>query len=124
MRSSLNGIEHGRREQNIARLAFLSLPGAELVIGTGVVGALSSGLKAGDLVLSDRALTIDADGRVAEHLTALADPQCGGGRSLAVAGLEYSTGAILTADSVLAVAGKRRAKEAPARSRSTWKPPR
>lgn len=108
-------ICHGigyQRAADTARRAFDLMPGAELVIGTGVVGALSSGLKAGDLVLSDRALTIDADGRVAEHLTALADPQVSAARrSLAVAGLKYSTGAILTADSVLAVAGKRRAKE-------------
>ena len=48
-----HGIGH-RRAAQTARRAFDLIPGAELVIGTGVVGALSSGLKPGDLVLSDR----------------------------------------------------------------------
>ena len=67
-----HGIGH-RRAAEVARRAFDSMPGAELVIGTGVVGALSSGLKPGDLVLSDRIMTIDGDGLVAEQVIAVSD---------------------------------------------------
>ena len=89
------------------------MPGAELVIGTGVVGALSSGLKPGDLVLSDRILLIDGEGQVAEQVIAVSDSHLRAvGRSLASAGIAYSTGAILTSHRVLATgAEKRRAKD-------------
>jgi adenosylhomocysteine nucleosidase len=107
-----HGIGH-RRASEAARRAFDRIPGAELVIGTGVVGALSSGLKPGDLVLSDRVLTIHPDGRLAEEVTAVSDVHLRAvGRSLAVAGIAYSTGAILTSHRVLKTgAEKRRAKE-------------
>jgi nucleoside phosphorylase len=107
-----HGIGH-RQATEAARRAFDSMPGAELVIGTGVVGALSSGLKPGDLVLSDRVLTIDGDGRMAEQVIAVSDSHLRAvGRSLASAGLAYSTGAILTSHRILASgAEKRRAKE-------------
>jgi adenosylhomocysteine nucleosidase len=107
-----HGIGH-RRATEAARRAFDSMPGAELVIGTGVVGALSSGLKPGDLVLSDRILTIDGDGQVAEQVIAVSDSHLRAvGRSLASAGIAYSTGAILTSHRVLATgAEKRRAKK-------------
>jgi adenosylhomocysteine nucleosidase len=107
-----HGIGH-KRAAETARRAFDRIPNAELVIGTGVVGALSGGLKPGDLVLSDRTIMIHPDGKVdeqvtnvsAEHLRAI-------GRSLAIAGIAYSTGAILTSHRVLATgAEKRRAKE-------------
>jgi nucleoside phosphorylase len=107
-----HGIGH-RRATEAARRAFDSIPGAELVIGTGVVGALSSGLKPGDLVLSDRVLTLDGDGQVAEQVIAVSDSHLRQvGRSLSNAGIVYSTGAILTSHRVLATAAeKRRAKE-------------
>jgi adenosylhomocysteine nucleosidase len=110
-------VGHGigsRRAAEIARRAFELITGAELVIGTGVVGALSSGLKPGDLVLSDRILTLHADGRIDEQITAVGDAELRAvGRSLAIAGIAYSTGAILTSQRVLATsAEKRRAKEA------------
>ena len=107
-----HGIGH-RRATEAARRAFDSIPGAELVIGTGVVGALSSGLKPGDLILSDRVLTFDADGKVAEQVLAVGDSHLRAvGHSLASAGIAYSTGAILTSHRVLATgAEKRRAKE-------------
>lgn len=107
-----HGIGH-RRATETARRAFDSIPDAELVIGTGVVGALSSGLKPGDLVLGDRVMMMDGDGRVAEQVIAVADLHSSSvGRSLASAGIAYSTGAILTSHRVLATgADKRRAKE-------------
>ena len=107
-----HGIGH-KRATETARRAFDLIPNAELVIGTGVVGALSGGLKPGDLVLCDRTIMMHGDGRVddqviaisAEHLRAI-------GSSLATAGIAYSTGAILTSHRVLATgAEKRRAKE-------------
>ena len=109
-------VGHGigrSRASDTARRAFDLIPGAELVIGSGVAGALSSGLKLGDLVLSDRVLTIHADGRVAEQVTAVGDAHLRAvGRALAIAGLAYSTGAILTSHRVLATgAEKRHAKE-------------
>jgi len=107
-----HGIGH-RRTTEIARHTFDLMPGAELVIGTGVVGALSSGLKPGDLVLADRILAIDADGRIDEQVSTVGGDHIRAiGRSLASAGIAYSTGAILTSHRVLATgAEKRRAKE-------------
>jgi adenosylhomocysteine nucleosidase len=107
-----HGIGH-RRATETSRRALDLIPGAELVIGTGVVGALSSGLKPGDLVLSDRIMMIDAGGHVGEQVTAVGDAQIrAAGRSLASAGVAYSSGAILTSHRVLATgAEKRRAKE-------------
>lgn len=96
-----------------ARRAFDSIPSAELVIGTGVVGALSSGLKAGDLILADRILATRADSDAADHVMTIADAHLRDiGRSLRQAGLNYSTGANLTANRVFATADeKRRAKD-------------
>jgi len=109
-------VGHGigrHRATETARRAFELMPGAELVIGTGVAGALSSGLKPGDLVVADRTLMIHANGRVDEQLTPVGEVQLRAvGRSLAIAGIAYSTGAILTSHRVLATgAEKRRAKE-------------
>jgi adenosylhomocysteine nucleosidase len=107
-----HGIGHQRATET-ARRAFEMMPSPELVIGTGVAGALSSGLKPGDLVLSDRILTIHADGQVAEQVMPMGDAHIrAAGRSLASAGIAYSSGAILTSHRVLATgAEKRRAKE-------------
>ena len=107
-----HGIGH-RRATETARRAFDLIPGAELVIGTGVVGALSSGLKPGDLVLADRVTDDSCRRSGCEQVTTVGDAQLRAiGRSLASAGLAYSTGAILTSHRVLATgAEKRRAKE-------------
>ncbi len=107
-----HGIGH-KRASETARRAFDLIPDAELVIGTGVVGALSAGLKPGDLVLSDRTIMIHGDGQVGEQVTAISVAHLRAiGRSLANAGIAYSTGAILTSHRVLATgAEKRRAKE-------------
>lgn len=107
-----HGIGH-QRATDTARRTFDLIPAAELVIGTGVVGALSSGLRPGDLVLSDRVLMIHGDGQVPEQVNAVSDAHLRTvGRSLANAGIAYSTGTILTSHRVLATgAEKRRAKE-------------
>jgi adenosylhomocysteine nucleosidase len=110
-------VGHGigyKRATETARRAFDLIPNAELVIGTGVVGALSGGLKPGDLVLSDRSVMVHADGRVGQQVTNVSSaPHLHAiGRSLAIAGIAYSTGTILTSHRVLATgAEKRRAKE-------------
>jgi adenosylhomocysteine nucleosidase len=103
-----HGIGH-RRATEIARNTFDLMPGAELVIGTGVVGALSTGLKPGDLVLADRILTIDADDRIDEQASTVGDAHVRAiGHSLASAGIAYSTGAILTSHRVLATGAEKR----------------
>ncbi len=108
-------VGHGigrRRATETARRAFDLMPGAELVIGTGVVGALASGLKPGDLILADRILASRADGEIAEQVTVIDEAHLGAvGRSLSAAGINYSTGAILTTDRVLTVAEKRAARD-------------
>ena len=107
-----HGIGH-KRAREVARHAFDQISGAELVIGTGVVGALSSGLKPGDLILADRVLALRPDAGSAEHVAAADEERVRNiGRSLAMAGIEYSTGALLTSRRVLTTgAEKRRAKE-------------
>ena len=106
------GIGHARALESV-RLAFQVMPTPEMVIGTGVVGALSYGLRPGDIVLADRIIhkrdaEVEPEHVAAVHETHLKDV----GRYLKVAGLEYSTGPILTSHRAL-VSGdeKRRAKE-------------
>jgi len=109
-------VGHGigmKRAREGARRALDAMPQTELIIGTGVAGALSAGLKPGDLIMADRILAIESEGETARATGAIA----GGhlqelGRSLTIAGIRYATGAILTSHRVLATgAEKRRAKE-------------
>ncbi len=108
-------VGHGigrRRATETVRRAFDSMPGAELVIGTGVVGALSSELKPGDLILADRIFASRAEGEVAEQVAAFDDARLRAiGKSLSAAGLNYTTGAILTTDRVLTTGEKRGARK-------------
>jgi nucleoside phosphorylase len=107
-------VGHGigqRRAQETARRAFDLMPGAELVIGTGVVGALASGLKPGDLILADRIITSRTEGDVEQaaafgeaHLDTIR-------RTLSAAGVGHSTGTILTTSRVLTVAEKHSANK-------------
>ena len=107
-------VGHGigqRRAAETARRAFDSMPIAELVIGTGVVGALSRELKPGDLILADRIFAGRAEGERAEHVAVSSDAHRSAiGKSLSAAGLNYRTGAILTTDRVLTTGEKRGAK--------------
>lgn len=114
--TSLTVIGHGighKRASHAAQRALDQVSGAELVIGTGVVGALSGGLKPGDLILADRVLLLHTDAGSAQQVAVANDQHTREvGRSLAMAGIEYSTGALLTSHRVLATsAEKRRAKE-------------
>jgi adenosylhomocysteine nucleosidase len=91
------------RTQTATRRAFELFPGAELVLGTGVVGALSAGLSAGDLIMADRILTTRAgDNGAASSIAAIDDATLSElGRYLRAAGINYSTGALLTSHRVL-----------------------
>jgi len=107
-------VGHGigpKRATETARRAFDSMPGADLVIGTGVVGALSSELEPGDLILADRIFASRAQGESAVQVGTLDDAQLRTiGKLLSTAGLIYTTGAILTTDRVLTTGEKRGAK--------------
>jgi nucleoside phosphorylase len=108
-------VGHGigrKRATETARRAFDSIAGVELVIGTGVVGALSRELKPGDLILADRIFANGVEGESAEQVAVSSDAHRGAvGKSLSAAGLNYTTGAILTTDRVLTTGEKRGAKE-------------
>jgi nucleoside phosphorylase len=108
-------VGHGigqKRATETARRAFDAMPGAEFVIGTGVVGALSRELKPGDLILADRIFANRAEGESAEHVSVASDAHRQAiGRSLSAAGIQYTTGGVLTAHRVLTTAEKRGAGE-------------
>lgn len=101
------------RAREAAQHALSVFPQTRLVIGTGVAGALSGGLRPGDIVVADRVLKAREDSAHPEHLLVVGAEElrhCE--RALRQAGLAFSTGAILTAGRVLPNAGsKRLAKE-------------
>ncbi len=97
------------RASAAARRAFDLFPDPEIVIGTGVAGALSSGLAAGDLVLADRIIARDHDATV-RHVAVIADQNLAElGRFLRLARVEYSTGAILSSRLLLGTGAEKRA---------------
>jgi adenosylhomocysteine nucleosidase len=102
-----------RRAREAARRALSAFPEPDLIIGTGVAGALSRGLRPGDIVIADRVIRARSDSAHPEHVFAVAGREvehCE--RTLASAGLASSTGAILTSGRVLADgSAKRLAKE-------------
>jgi nucleoside phosphorylase len=106
-----HGIGHRRARGTILNALEL-VPHPEMIIATGVAGALSSGLKPGDLILADRLLQIESDGEIARRVDSIkpADLQ-NASRALTRAGLHFSTGAMLTMHRVISVAEKRLAKE-------------
>jgi adenosylhomocysteine nucleosidase len=102
-----------KRARAIARQALAAFPETELVIGTGVAGALSGGLRPGDIVIADRAMKARDDTAHPEQVLPV-DPvtlhYCE--RTLHGAGLESSTGGILSSLRVIPdAAGKRAAKQ-------------
>ncbi len=102
-----------RNAREITRRALSFFPQTELVIGTGVAGALSRGLRPGDIVLANRVLKSREDSAHPEHVLEVGPEElqhCE--RVLREAGLSFSTGAILTAARVVPdAAAKRLAKE-------------
>ena len=110
-----------RRNKRRTRLPHRDLRGFRVeiagrdfaLIGTGVVGALSYGLRPGDIVLADRVIHKRGEEEDPEHISAVEEAHLRDvGRYLKVAGLDYSLGPILTSHRVLATGDeKRRAKE-------------
>ncbi|MHB8382434.1 MAG: phosphorylase family protein [Candidatus Binataceae bacterium] len=100
------------RTEIAARRAFDLFPDAEIVLGAGVAGALSSGLRPGDLVLADRILASRGEpgGEAGEHVATIDEATLSElGRYLRAAGIGYSTGAILTSHRVLGTGAEKRA---------------
>ncbi|MGH7779864.1 MAG: hypothetical protein ACREQR_08555 [Candidatus Binataceae bacterium] len=98
------------RTQIAARRAFDLFPDPEIVLAAGVVGALSKGLRAGDLILADRILSSHAGAAAAEHVATIGDATLSElGRYLRAAGISYSTGALLTSHRVLGTGADKRA---------------
>jgi adenosylhomocysteine nucleosidase len=98
-----------RRAAASAQRAFDLIHEIDLVILTGVAGALADHLAIGDLVLADRLLTRESDGAaaapsldVAQHHLALVSP------ALDAARINYARGAILTVKYPLATANEKR----------------
>jgi nucleoside phosphorylase len=102
-----------KRGKAIARQALAALPETHLVIATGVAGALSGGLRPGDIVIADRAMRARADSPHPEHVVpvdAATLEFCE--HTLHAAGLASSTGAILSSPRVIPnTEGKRAAKQ-------------
>ncbi len=101
------------RARETARLALDRFSEAELVIGTGVAGALAPGMSPGDIVVADRIVTACAKGPSTEPpviVSEQARTHCED--RLRSAGLAFSRGALLTSNRVLAsVEAKRLARE-------------
>jgi len=99
-----------KRARAIARQALAALPETELVIATGVVGALSGGLRPGDIVIADRVMRARHDSSHPEQvLTVDADVVERCERAIERAGLASGFGAILTSTRVLSNAEEKRA---------------
>jgi len=104
------GATHAR---DSARRALDTFPGVKMVISTGVAGALSEGLRAGDLVMIDRLILGGGESSSADQIVPLdASRVRVAEQTLRSAGLRFATGAMLTATKLLADSlAKRRAKE-------------
>lgn len=102
-----------RNARETTRRALSYFPQTELVIGTGVAGALSRGLRPGDIVVANRVLKSREDSAHPEHVLEIGPEElehCE--HVLREAGLSFSTGAILTTGRVVPDAtAKRLAKE-------------
>lgn len=99
-----------KRARATARQALAAMPETSLVIATGVAGALSGGLRPGDIVIADRALKARQDSAHPEQEVAVDSATvdlCE--RILHRAGLASSTGAILSSMRVIPNAAEKRA---------------
>ena len=91
-----------RRASEAARLAIEAFPAADLVIATGVAGALNGDLEVGDVVLADR-LILDGNGpdAVSESLSILPADLARLKAALERARLKFTTGTVLTTTEIL-----------------------
>jgi nucleoside phosphorylase len=98
-----------RRSREVVARALSEFPQTDFIIGTGIAGALSGGLRPGDIVIADRLVRTREDSLHPEHVIPV-DRQtidyCE--RVMQAAGLEFSTGAILTSRGVLPDAESKR----------------
>ena len=97
------------RSKEVVRLALSEFQHVNFIIGTGIAGALSAGLRPGDIVIADRLVSTREDSTHPEHVVPVAPDtidHCE--RVLQAAGLQFSTGAILTARAVLPDADSKR----------------
>ena len=101
------------RARETARIALDRFAAPELVLGTGVAGALSAGLSPGDIVLAERIVAAPAEGRGPEPAFEVApDALTHCEQVLQQASLAFARGGLLTSRRVLANAhAKLRAKE-------------
>lgn len=89
--------------------ALDALVPVDLIVVAGVAGALSPGLKPGDLMLADRIIETDPDTLAAARTFATAPAQLEAvGRSLADARIDFSSGALLTSHRILVTADQKR----------------
>ena len=97
------------RAREAAIHALDALGSFDLIVVAGVAGALSPGLKPGDLVLADRIIETDPDTLAAARTFATAPAQLEAvGRSLADARIDFSSGALLTSLRILVTADQKR----------------
>ena len=90
------------RAADTARLALRSLASADLVIATGLAGALSEELRPGDLVLADRLILEEERRGLAPTRVAIAPADLARFKAaLASYPLTFATGTILTAAQIL-----------------------
>jgi adenosylhomocysteine nucleosidase len=91
-----------RRAADTARRAMQSLSPPDLVIATGLAGALSDELRPGDLVLADRLVLDGEDAESAQRTIAIPPADLARFRAaLETDRLAFSTGSILTAARIL-----------------------
>ncbi len=98
------------RARETARRAFESLSPVDFAISTGVAGALSEGLTAGDVIVADRFALQSESG--ANQVVAMSAPELDRVKNaLRAVAIHFSVGAILTSPHPLVTAAaKRRAK--------------
>ncbi len=101
------------RARQTAHRALEIFSGTKLIISAGVAGALSEGLRPGDVVLADRLLLGGKESFRADHILALDPvPVRAAEYAMREAKVRFATGAMLTANRVLSdSAAKRLAKE-------------
>jgi len=98
-----------RRAHESARRALDEMRNIDLVILTGVAGALAGHLSIGDLVLADRLMTRDASGAQPERTIEVpADHFETCSSALGASGIRYARGAIVTVKFPLATGAEKR----------------
>jgi adenosylhomocysteine nucleosidase len=102
-----------RRASDAARLAIEAFPAADLVIATGVAGALNGDLESGEVVLADR-LILDGKGpeAVSQSLSVAPADLERFKAALKRARLKFTIGTVLTTTEILADGAAKRAASA------------